>query len=125
MKKLIKELLFLAITLFIFSTCSSQPHTPLETNNKITDHEVVFPLNDYLTTNDTVPYPVLRQKIFQEIDTSSFINIMDYGAVGNGSQPDDNAIAKAFDACKNGGGVLFPKNKIFLVQNLIRIPLKK
>jgi hypothetical protein len=50
---------------------------------------------------------------------------MDYGAAGNGLQPDDNAIIKAFDACKSGRGVIFPKNKIFLIQNLIRIPLKK
>jgi hypothetical protein len=59
------------------------------------------------------------------MDTRSFINVMDYGASGNGVQADDAAIAKAFAACKDGSGVVFPKGKIFLIQNLIRIPLNK
>jgi hypothetical protein len=50
---------------------------------------------------------------------------MDYGAAGNGTKADDDAIAKAFAACKDGSGVIFPKGKIFLIQNLIRVPLNK
>ena len=94
-------------------------------NSTTSKFDVVFPLNEYLTTNETNPYPVLVQEKFRRINTASFINIMDYGASGDGTKADDDAIVKAFTACKNGSGVIFPKGKIFLIQNLIRFPLNK
>jgi hypothetical protein len=106
--------------------CASQSKPPDKIENaKAENYKVIFPMNEYLTTDGNIPYPVLAQKKFQNIDTRSFINVMDYGASGDGSKPDDAAISKAFEVCKDGGGVLFPKGKIFLIQNLIRIPLNK
>lgn len=127
MRSLTKSCLSLVIGLLAHIACSSQTNTALEKARlKKTNYEVVFPMNEYLTTtNDTVPYPVLNKETLKKINTSSFTNIMDYGAKGDGLQADDNAIIKAFEACKDDGGVLFPKNKTFLIQNLIRIPLNK
>lgn len=118
MKNIIKNVLLLATSLLILlPACISQ--------NTNTTFQVTFPLNEYLTTSNASPYPALVEEKFQHINTASFINIMDYGAAGNGQKVDDDAIAKAFAACKNGSGIIFPKGKTFLVQNLIRIPLNK
>lgn len=128
MNKQIKNFSLLTAALLLLSTCISQNNNPLSSkSNKpdIANFEVVFPLNEYLTTNGTTPYPILNENKFQHLQTSSFVNIMDYEAAGNGLRADDDAIAKAFVACKDGGGVLFPKGKTFLIQNLIRIPLNK
>jgi len=89
------------------------------------NYRVVFPMNEYLTTDGAAPYPVLIKEKFQNINTSSFVNVIDYGASGNGSKPDDTAIAKAFAACKDGGGILFPPGKTFLIHDLIRVPVNK
>jgi hypothetical protein len=124
----IKNILSLIPLILLLLKCASQNSNSLAGKNKtlkVTNYEVIFPMNGYLTTDGTTPYPVVAQKKIQNIDTRSFINVMDYGALGNGSHVDDAAIAKAFAACKNGGGVLFPKGKIFLIQNLIHIPLNK
>src|SRR3954447_10024864 len=124
----IKNLLLLTTSLVVLlSTCISQNNSPnlKDRRDNISNFDVVFPMNEYLTTSDTTPYPVLVQEKFHHINTASFTNIMDYGAVGNGLKPDDDAIAKAFAACKNGSGVVFPKGRTFLIQNLIHIPLNK
>ena len=130
MNNFIKSFLLLSASiLLLLPSCISQGNNPNSKNKKdndnISNFEVVFPMNEYLTTKDTTPYPVLAQEKFQHINTSSFANVMDYGAAGNGSKADDNAIARAFAACKDGSGVIFPKGKTFLIQNLIRVPLNK
>lgn len=135
-----KNLLLLTCSMLVLlSTCISQKHNgPTSKHNKIklTDAErdqevntpsfdVVFPMNEYLTTDNSTPYPMVAEDKFQHINTSSFVNVMNYGAAGNGTKADDEAIAKAFAACKDGSGVIFPKGKTFLIQHLNRIPLDK
>ncbi len=122
MNNQIKSFLLLTTSLLILlsSTCISQDNA-----SQNQDFKVVFPMNKYLTTKGSSPYPVLVQEKFQHINTSSFVNVMNYGASGDGSKGDDDAIAKAFAACKDGSGVLFPQGKTFLIQNLTRIPLNK
>lgn len=44
---------------------------------------------------------------------SEIINVLDYGAVGNGRVMDTFAIQKAIDACPSNGTVLLPKGYIF------------
>ncbi len=113
-----KSLLLFAASWLLLAACISQ-------NSETSGYKVIFPLNEYLTTNDTTPYPVLMPEKFRHINTGSFINVMDYHAFGNGLSADDDAISNAFAACKDGSGVLFPKGKIFLIQHLIYIPLTK
>src|SRR3954471_5036347 len=107
----IQNFLSLIVAILLSSACYSQNNTASGIKNitSIPGYEVVLPLNEYLTIRDTAPYPVLVQEKFKKINTRSFVNIMDYGALGNGLVPDDAAIATAFLACKEGGGVLFPK----------------
>jgi hypothetical protein len=116
-------LLFIAILPLL--QCVSQNKSPGKINFTDNNYRVVFPMNEYLTTDGSTPYPILVKGKFQHINTSSFVNVMNYGATGNGLDPDDIAIAKAFEACKDGSGVLFPGGKVFLIQNLIHIPVNK
>ena len=118
MKNTIKNVLLLASSLLIWlPACISQnANTPIQDT---------FPMNEYLTTSANAPYPSVAEEKFQHINTSSFINIMNFGASGNGKKADDDAIIKAFAACKNGSGIIFPQGKTFLIQNLLRIPLNK
>lgn len=44
---------------------------------------------------------------------SAIVNVLDYGAVGNGKVLDTYAIQKAIDACPENGTVLLPKGYIF------------
>ncbi len=141
MNTICTHIIALCCSLLLLSTCMSQNRVPQrgrgkavsERNNvKVThresesnDYEVVFPMNEYLATQDTSPYPVLVAGKLKDINTASFVNVMDFGAAGNGAKADDKAIAKAFDACRDGSGVLFPKGKTFLIHNLIRTPLNK
>ncbi|WP_170971074.1 T9SS type A sorting domain-containing protein [Ilyomonas limi] len=81
----------------------------------------VFPLNEYLTTENGSPYPVLVQSKLDEIDTSMFVNVMDYGAKGDGETWDDEAIERAFNNARYG--VIFPANKTFLVHKLTTITI--
>jgi polygalacturonase len=124
----IKNIASLILLMFPLLKCVSQTNKGSRNKNETsttTNYEVVFPMNEYLATDGNTPYPVIAQKKIENIDTRNFINVMDYGAYGDGSRADDVAIAKAFAACKDEGGVLFPKGKAFLIQNLIRISLNK
>lgn len=83
----------------------------------------IFPLNEYLITKNDRPYPVVDESKLDDINTSKFVNVMDYGAKGDGVTEDDEAIEKAFlDA---DYGVIFPANKTFLVSKTTKIKLKK
>jgi hypothetical protein len=101
--------------------------TNMNTNsniNRAASFQATFPMNEYFETEVGNPYPVISQKKINAISTKKFINVMDYGARGNGTKPDDQAIIKAFAACPPNGGVIFPAGKTFLVKKLIRIPVK-
>jgi len=91
-------------------------------SSQITD-KTVFPLNDYLSTTSTSPYPVVNNSKINAIDKSKFVNVMNYGAKGDGKTFDDEAIAKAFSAAQYG--VIFPSGKTFLVSKLSEIRLSK
>lgn len=112
-KKIYSYLPLIGIIFLMFSNVQGQPNVTL----------VTFPLNDYLKTENSIPFPVLNQQKFENFSTRSFINVMNYGASGDGQKADDSAIAASFAACKPGSGVLFPKGKTFLIKHLIRIPL--
>jgi polygalacturonase len=49
-------------------------------------------------------------------ETASVFNVLDYGAIGDGTNNDTAAIQKTIEACaqQNGGQVLLPSGKIFL-----------
>lgn len=50
--------------------------------------------------------------------TGAVVNVLDYGAVGDGSTNDGPAIQAAFDACPIGGTVYFPKGYYKTTQQL-------
>jgi len=74
-----------------------------------------FPLNEYLYTDGINPYPIVNDSLLKTIDTSKFVNVMSYGAKGDGKTLDDVAIKNAFIAANKGlvHGVLFPSGKTF------------
>lgn len=81
----------------------------------------IFPLNEYLYTTGNSPYPLINNDKLKAIDKSKFVNVMDYGAKGDGITLDDDAIANAFKYAKYG--VIFPSEKIFLVSKISKISL--
>lgn len=91
---------------------------------QITD-TTTFPLNEYLYTDGINPYPIVNDSLLKTIDTSKFINVMNFGAKGDGKILDDIAIKNAFNAANNGlvHGILFPSGKTFLVSKVTNITL--
>ncbi|TKK70126.1 T9SS type A sorting domain-containing protein [Ilyomonas limi] len=87
---------------------------------QITD-VTTFPLNDYLYTTSASPYPLVNNDKLNAIDKSKFVNVMDYGAKGDGKTLDDNAIANAFKAAQYG--VIFPSGKTFIVSKTLKVVL--
>ncbi len=87
---------------------------------QITDR-TVFPLNDYLYTTPDVPYPKVNETKVNSINTSRFVNVMDYGAKGDGQTYDDQAIVNAFKNAQYG--VIFPAGKTFLVSKISKVTL--
>ena len=86
-----------------------------------TVNTTVFPLNEYLFTSNGNPYPLVNNDKLNAIDTSKFVNVMNYGAKGDGKTFDDIAIANAFKAAEYG--VIFPSGKTFIVSKLSTIIL--
>ncbi len=116
MLSLILKLRFTFILpLFLFGACKAQLASG--------GYEVTFPLNKYLQTSATSPYPSLIQAQVNSLKAGKFINVMDYGAKGNGLVADDAAISAAFAACTPGKGLIFPTGKTFLIKNLIQVPI--
>ena len=79
---------------------------------------VTLPLNPYLTTDGVSPYPMFNDAVIDPITPTGFKNVMDYGAVGNGSTNDDAAIVAAFNAANNATGVrgvYFPPGHTYMV----------
>ncbi|GHH97449.1 right-handed parallel beta-helix repeat-containing protein [Neobacillus kokaensis] len=63
-----------------------------------------------------------RIKVQKEIKkTYSFINVSDYGAVGDGKHNDTQAILNAIEHVKNGGNIIFDSNKTYLITETIKI----
>ena len=92
----------------------------VQSKAQITD-TTVFPLNEYLYTTGSSPYPSVNNDKLSAIDVSNFVNVMDYGAKGDGKTLDDKAIANAFKAAQYG--VIFPSGKTFLVSKMSKITL--
>jgi len=57
----------------------------VKSNAQITDSST-FPLNDYLYTTSDNPYPLVNTSKLNTIDTSRFVNVMNYGAKGDGGE---------------------------------------
>ena len=107
-----------SIIIAIFFTILS-----INSKSQVTD-TTIFPLNDYLTSNNS--YPFVNNAKINAIDTSRFINVMNYGAKGDGITLDDNAIVSAFKAAQSANtGVLFPSGKTFMVSKTSSISLNK
>lgn len=77
-----------------------------------TNHE---PKSDDVTTSS--------QKKEQQVEkqTYSFINVSDFGALGDGRHDDTKAILKAIDHVKAGGNIVFDSSKTYLVTETIKI----
>lgn len=90
------------------------------TKAQVTDI-TVFPMNDYLVAGN--PYPSVNYSKISAIDISKFVNVMNYGAKGDGKTNDNTAIKSAFAAAQYG--VIFPAGKTFLVNKLLTISLNK
>jgi hypothetical protein len=84
---------------------------------------VILPINEYLELIPGTPYPKANDKVSSAMSTAGFINVMDYGAKGDGKTNDDGAIKKAFTAAKTG--VLFPSGHTFLVSSMLNISLSR
>ena|GEM_PF-1998290 len=91
-------------------------------NAQITD-TTTFPLNNYLYTTTANPYPLVNSSALNAIDTTKLVNVMNYGAKGDGKTFDDAAIASAFKAAQYG--VRFPSGKTFLVSKLTDLILSR
>jgi hypothetical protein len=53
--------------------------------------------------------------------TYSFINVSDFGAIGDGKHNDTKAILKAIDQVKDGGNIIFDSNRTYLITQTIKI----
>ncbi len=102
------------LLLFFFSLFSTQGKAQ-------SINTAVFPLNDYLYTSTGSPYPLIDSSKLNAIDKSKFVNVMDFGAKGDGKTLDDNAISQAFKAAQYG--VIFPSGKTFMVSKMTQITL--
>lgn len=73
------------------------------------------------------PTSAMQASTKQYVDTAKsraqggVVNVLDYGAAGNGSTDDTSAIASAVAACPAGGTVLFPPG-IYATTALIDVP---
>src|SRR4051812_543614 len=77
----------------------------------------IFPLNEYLYTNGSNPYPLVNEQKIKAINKTKFANVMDFGAKGDGKTPDDAALAKALESATEG--LIFPAGKTFLITHEI------
>lgn len=85
---------------------------------QVTDN-TYLPFNSYITTDGCNPYPVISSSAISAISTTGFKNPMDYGAAGNGTTLDDDAIQACFQAANTANtGVIFPTGHTFLVSKL-------
>jgi hypothetical protein len=97
----------------------------INSKSQVTD-TTIFPLNDYLVTTNNNPYPLVNNSKLNLIDTSRLINVLIYGAKGDGLTFDDASIVSAFNAAQSANtGVIFPSGKTFLVSKLNSINLSK
>jgi hypothetical protein len=88
-------------------------------------YNAVFPMNQYLAPDPlNAPFPKLSAAV-DAITPTGFLNVMDYGAAGNGTTRDDNAIKACFDACPDGGGVIFPSGRTYLVSTIKVVTLNR
>jgi hypothetical protein len=92
----------------------------VKSNAQITKSST-FPLNDYLYTISSNPYPLVNNNKLSTIDISKFVNVMNYGAKGDGKTFDDAAIVNAFKAAQYG--IIFPAGKTFLLSKISKITL--
>jgi hypothetical protein len=89
---------------------------------KITE-SVILPKNEYLNYS---PYPKATDVVSSNMSTSGFVNIMDYGAKGDGRTNDDNALKNAISDITNKqkAGLIIPQDKTFMFSNVLNAYLK-
>jgi hypothetical protein len=69
-----------------------------------------------------VPEPAELEKVWSPLSVLTVVNPMDFGAAGNGSSDDLNAINSAINALPAAGGVVyFPPGKTFKKTNVLSI----
>lgn len=90
-----------------------------------TGDTVVFKLNKYLLTSPSSPYPLFNRCSIRSSDTVGFVNVMNFGAFGDGVHIDDNAIVAAINAAPDGSGVIFPSGRVFLSSVLNTVSITK
>lgn len=55
-------------------------------------------------------------------NTKPVVNVLSYGAVGNGTTDDTNAFEQAFQALTNGGELLVPQGQYVVQDNVLSVP---
>lgn|SRR3990167_3940130 len=93
----------------------SNPHSVTKTQLSLGNVDNTTDLNKPIST---ATQTALDSKI--DVD-SSYINVKDYGAVGNGSTNDSTAIQSALDAMTTGGELMFPQGT-YIINATLLIP---
>jgi hypothetical protein len=67
----------------------------------------------YLTTGNIGLYTCKQTNVWRPVDSLGYLNVMSYGATGNGVADDTVAVQAALDAAYNGGVGLYIGNTVF------------
>lgn len=98
------------------------------TQAQVTD-TIKLPTNQYLfNCKHCGPYPLVNQTMLKAVTQTGMKNVLNFGAVGNGTTLDDAAIDAAFAAHNSDAasqGVYFPPNKTYLISKRHTIFLTK
>jgi hypothetical protein len=72
-------------------------------------------------SSNTKSNQIIKQQVEKKKTFSSFINVSDFDAVGDGKHDDTKAILEAITHVKDGGSLIFDSNKTYLVKKTIKI----
>ncbi|KAF2281587.1 pectin lyase-like protein, partial [Westerdykella ornata] len=68
------------------------------------------------------PYFERKRDQYASASVSQFVHIKDYGAKGDGTTDDTQAVQKAFDAVNGNGKILFVDAGVYMIRDTVTIP---